>query len=102
DRVGPDVTRRDGAPAARVAGLGEMRHHVGAAQRPQRLERDEFRVARADADPDQPRGFAHMPALASALTAAAVMALPPMRPRTMRYGICCLLAASAALDSAAP
>ena len=27
-----------------------------------------------------------VPALASALTAAAVMALPPMRPRTIRYG----------------
>ena len=47
------------------------------------LRGHQFGVAGPDADADQARG-AHSPALASALTAAAVIALPPMRPRTMR------------------
>ena len=45
---------------------------------------------------------AHNPGLAKALIAAAVMALPPMRPRTMRNGTPRELAASASFDSAAP
>src|SRR5262249_48217581 len=100
--LGPRAQMRgdDSARVARGSGLGEGPHHVGLAQRAQRLERDELRVARPDADADQAAG--HSPALASALTAAAVMALPPMRPRTIRYGTPCRLAASASFDSAAP
>ncbi len=82
--AGPQMAGGDGARLARIAGLGEVRDHVGLAQRPQCLERHQFGVAGPDADADQPRGGAHSPGLASALTAAAVIALPPMRPRTMR------------------
>src|SRR5215472_6646262 len=90
----------DHTGVARVAGLGEMRHHVGVPQRPYRLESEKFRIAGTYADANQP--CTHIPALASALTAAAVMALPPIRPRTIRNGILCLLVAKASLDSAAP
>src|SRR5580658_626047 len=86
-----------------VPSLGEEHDHVGFAERPHGLQRDEFRVAWPDADADEYAGLrAHSPALASALIAAAVMALPPMRPRTMRNGTPCGSAASAAFDSAAP
>ena len=73
----------DGARVAGIPGLGEMRDHVRGAERGDGLQREKVRVARADADADEPPG-AHRPSLASALIAAAVMALPPMRPRTMR------------------
>src|ERR1700681_3825425 len=86
---------------AAIPGLGEMRDDVGLAERAHRLERHQFRIARADADADElPR--VHIPALASALTAAAVMALPPMRPRTMMKRPPRGSAASDAFDSAAP
>ena len=68
---------------ARVAGLGEERDHVGAVERAHGLERYQLRIAGPDADADE-TARAHRPGLASALTAAAVMALPPMRPRTIR------------------
>src|ERR1700730_8066010 len=86
---------------AAIPGLGEMRDHVGLAECAHRLERHQFRIPRADTDADElPR--VHIPALASALTAAAVMALPPMRPRTMMKGTPRGSAASDAFDSAAP
>src|ERR1700728_1921346 len=84
-----------------MSGLGEVGDDVGFAERAQRLERHQFRIARPDADADQ-LGRAHSPALAKALTAAAVMALPPMRPRTIRNGTPRGSAASASFDSAAP
>ncbi len=59
-----------------------MRDHVGFAEGAQRFERHQFRIARTDADAEQ-FSRAHRPGLARALTAAAVMALPPMRPRTI-------------------
>src|SRR5215470_6440164 len=93
---------RDGAGAADPAGFGEMRHHIGVPERPRRLESQEFRITGSYSDTDQPCGLVHMPALARALTAAAVMALPPIRPRTIRNGIRCALAANVSLDSAAP
>src|SRR5258707_13040607 len=102
DRVRPDMIGRDGARATDIAGFGEMRHHVGLPQRSRRLESEELRIARSYADANQPRGLAHIPALPSALTPAAVMALPPMRPRTIKNGIRCSFAAKASLDSAAP
>src|ERR1700677_1978646 len=96
------MRRRDGASPARVPGLGEMRHHIGLAQRPDRLDGHELGIARANSDADHAGGRTHSPALASALTAAAVMALPPMRPRTIRNGMRWWSAASVSLDSAAP
>src|SRR6201999_3760893 len=98
---GPQRPFDDRARMAGIAGLGEMRHHVGFAERAHRLERHQFRVARTDADA-QKFSRAHSPGLARALTAAAVMALPPMRPRTIRNGIPRGFSASAAFDSAAP
>src|SRR5580692_7927846 len=91
----------DGAGMACIAGLGEMRDDVGGAERTRRLQGHQFRVARPDADA-QELSRAHSPALASALTAAAVMALPPLRPRTMMNGTPRESPASAAFDSAAP
>ena len=84
--------------------LAKMRDHVGLVERAHRLERHQFGIARPDADAEElPLRFAaHSPALARALTAAAVMALPPMRPRTIRNGTPRGSAASASLDSAAP
>src|SRR5579862_1661110 len=86
---------------AGIAGLGKERDHVGFAKRARRFQRHQLRIARTDADA-QKFSRAHSPALASALTAAAVMALPPMRPRTMMNGTSRGSAASASLDSAAP
>ena len=78
----------DGARIAVVAALGEMREHVGLGQRAHGLHGQQFRVARTGADADQAAfaSVAHRPGLASALRAAAVMALPPRRPRTMAKG----------------
>src|SRR5580693_7249881 len=73
-------------------------------ERPNGLQCNEFRIAGPDADADELArpARAHSPALASALTAAAVMALPPMRPRTIKNGAPRGSAASASFDSAAP
>src|SRR3984885_16340960 len=100
------MLRNDRAGVARPPCLGEMGDHISFAERTHRLERQQFRIARPDADaqefPCAGVCHVHSPGLASALTAAAVMALPPMRPRTMRNGTPRGSAASAALDSAAP
>ena len=76
----------DAARVAVAAALGEIGDHIGFFQRAHGLQRQQFRVARTRADADQPACFCvhiQRPGLARALTAAAVMALPPMRPRTM-------------------
>src|SRR5260370_16338280 len=91
----------------RISRLGEIRDHIGLVQRARCLERHQFRIAGADANADQLAGIrcanhAHSPGLANALMAAAVMALPPMRPRTIKNGTPCALSASASFDSAAP
>ncbi len=66
-----------------VLGLGhEVADHRGRAQQAQRLEGQQFRVARADAQADQAAGH-HSTSVASAFTAAAAIALPPRRPRTI-------------------
>ncbi len=70
------------ARIARVARLGEMGDDFGRLQRGDGVQREQAGIAGADADADEPA--AHSPSLASALTAAAVIALPPIRPRTMR------------------
>src|SRR5690606_9486023 len=101
------VRRGDGAgDAAAVAG-GVVGDHVRRADQPRRLHRDQLGVARPDAHAVQPSGRppGHRSASpasspATALTAAAVIALPPRRPRTVRWSR--PLAASASLDSAAP
>src|SRR5581483_3334999 len=101
------MRRRDRAGAADAASLGEMGDHIGSADRADGLERQQFRIARADADAQKlPRSVwlagVHNPGLASALIAAAVMALPPLRPRTVKNGTPRGFSASAAFDSAAP
>src|SRR5579872_6162977 len=93
---GCDLTRPAGA-----SGFGEMRDHVRLRKRAERLERHQFRIARTDADANE-LAAAHIPGLAKALIAAAVMALPPMRPRTVRKGTFRGFFASASFASAAP
>ena len=76
------MLRNDAPRVAGVAGLGEMRHHVGLGE-----QRAAFNVSSSGSPGPTPtpiRPRAHSPALARAFTAAAVMALPPMRPRTIR------------------
>src|SRR5262245_10788139 len=97
----PQLARDDGASIAAVAALGEVRDDVGFLERAHRLEREELWIAGPNTDPNEPPA-AHISSLASALTAAAAMALPPMRPRTIRNGTPRGSAASASLDSAAP
>src|SRR5439155_99610 len=102
DLVVAQVGRRDAARhPARVA-----RHRVGDHVRglddAPRLDGDELGVARPHPDAEEPAGGAHSASLASALTAAAAIALPPRRPWTTRYSRPAPFAASASLDSAAP
>ena len=87
DRARAHVGGGDGAGVAGAAGLGEMGDDVGLAERAHRLQRHQFGVAGPDADADQPRRAVHdRSSRASALTAAAVTALPPSRPRTVTKG----------------
>src|SRR5262245_24644360 len=95
------LARDDGAGIAAVAALGEVRDDVGFLECAHRLEREELGIAGADTDSNEPPA-AHMSALASALTAATAMALPPMRPPTIRNGTPRGSAASASFDSTAP
>ena len=53
DDFGAQVLRGDGARMTFISRFGEMRDHVGLAERAHRLERHQFRIARADADADQ-------------------------------------------------
>src|SRR5262249_58416370 len=92
----------DGAGVHGVAGLGKMHHHVGLFQDAHCLERDQLGIARSNADADEFSGRAHMPSLASALTAAAAIALPPNRPSTVRNGTPRGSVANASFASAAP
>ena len=88
DHAGLQESRDGGARVAVIAALGEMREHVGLCQRPHGLQSQQFGIARPGADADQAalERSIHRPALASALMHAAVMALPPSRPRTMAKG----------------
>src|SRR4029453_7157666 len=95
-----EIACSDGPCVSAVRRLGEMCHHIGLFEHAHRLERDELGIARSDADADE-LSF-HIPALARALTAAAVMALPPMRPSTVRKGTPRGFAASESFASAAP
>src|SRR2546430_15548063 len=79
-----------------------MRDHVGLFQHPHRLKRDQLGITRSNADADEFSRRAHIPALASALTAAAATAPPPIRPRTVRNGTPRGSAAHAPFPSPAP
>src|SRR4029077_5371532 len=96
--------RRDGARVALVSGFGKMSDDIRFRERPNGLQCNEFRIAGPDADADElaRAAGAHSPALASALTAAGVLALAPMRPRTIKNGTPRESVASASFDSAAP
>ncbi len=67
-----------------VPRFGEMGDDIGRFERRDRVQRHEPGIARTDADADETGAVGHSPSLARAFTAAAVMALPPIRPRTMR------------------
>ncbi|MCY1540427.1 hypothetical protein D9M68_760660 [compost metagenome] len=77
----------EGVAALALAGLRlghEIAHHGRRLQQAQGLDRDQLRVAGADAQADQPSlATHHSTSVARALTAAAAMALPPRRPRTI-------------------
>ncbi|MCY1362479.1 hypothetical protein D9M69_491990 [compost metagenome] len=77
----------EGIAALALAGfrLGhEVPHHLRRLQQAQGLQGNQFRVARAHAQADQPSlARHHSTSVARALTAAAAMALPPRRPRTI-------------------
>ena len=82
---GAELGFDDGARVAVVAALGEIGDDIGLGQGPRGLQRQQFGVAGTSADADE-TAFGkrvHRPGLASELSAAAVMALPPSRPRTM-------------------
>ncbi len=65
-----------------LPGLGEMRDDIGLpAARATAFSVTSSGSPGPDADAEKPP--AHSPSLANALTAAAVMALPPIRPRTI-------------------
>ena len=82
--------------------LGEIGDDRRRFENARRLERHELGVTGADADAVKCAARAHHSAsLASALTAATAMALPPLRPLTMRNGVP-PWRARASLDSAAP
>src|SRR5262249_6091226 len=100
--AGFEVACGDAPGVSGVTGFGEMRYHVGLLQHAHRLERDQLGIARSNADADELSGRAHMPSLASALTAAAAIALPPIRPSTVRNGTPRGSAANASFASAAP
>src|SRR5205814_4897789 len=94
-------TLDDGAAMAALPLLAEIGEHRRGLQQPRGLERHQFRIAGADPDAVQAACGAHSISLASALTAAAVMALPPLRPCTTSQGTR-FQAASSFFDSAAP
>src|SRR5439155_14681904 len=99
---GFEVPSSDGPGVPALRGFGKMRHQIGLLQHAHCLDRDELRVTRSDTNADKLPGDSHVPALASALTAAAAIALPPMRPSTVRNGMPRESAANASFASAAP
>src|SRR4051812_13858036 len=106
----PDQRRHDAPRIAGKAALGEEGHDVDGPYQPGRAQGEIAHVARPDADAVE-RAAArracniveagHSASLASALTAAAAMALPPLRPLTIRNGTR-PSAASTSFDSFAP
>src|ERR1700722_6083655 len=96
-QIGDGDRPRDRTSVARRV----VRHHVSGADQPRRLHGNQLGIARTQPDPVQhPARRVHSTSLPIALTPAPVIALPPRRPCTTRYGR--PEAASACLDSAAP
>src|SRR5580698_6357621 len=79
-----------------------MRDDLGASEYAHSLHGQQVRVSRADPDADQLSRTVHRPGRARPFTAAAVIALPPARPRTAMKGTPRESAMSASFDSAAP
>src|SRR5262249_46048979 len=102
--------RHDAARIADVSLLGEVGDHINRMHQARGAQGEIARVARPDADAVQRSGGRaarqgvdgdHSWSLANALTAATAMALPPLRPRTIRNGTR-PSAARASFDSIAP
>src|SRR6267154_1933115 len=101
DHAGRQHAIDHGAGVAGASGFPEMGDHAGRGDQPRRLEAHQLRIAGAEADAVDGRGRTHSVPPATALSAAAAIALPPRRPRTITLGTRAL-ATSASLDSAAP
>src|ERR1700730_12655845 len=101
DHAGRQHAIDQGAGVAGASGFPEMRDEAGLGDQPRRLDAHQLRIAWAEADAVNGRGGTHSVSLATALRAAAAIALPPRRPRTTMLGTR-PLASSASLDSAAP
>src|SRR5579872_166629 len=71
---------------AAPSGLGEEGDDRGQGDDPRRLDGEQFGIARADPDAIETAEGGHSVSLASALTAAAARALPPLRQRTTIAG----------------
>src|SRR5260364_27884 len=102
--------RDDPAGMALHPALSEERHHIDRPDQAGRAQREVTHVAVTNADAVQRAGIghardgveqAHSASLAMAFTAATAIALPPLRPFTIRYGTR-PSAASASFDSRAP
>src|SRR5689334_17610115 len=105
-----DQWRHDAARVTLEPTLGEIGDDVGRAHQARCAQGQIAHIARPDADAIQGTGTRrardiveriHSASLAIALTAATAMALPPLRPFTIRYGTRPSVA-SASFDSAAP
>src|SRR3546814_6381016 len=94
----------DSTSVAITALLAEEGDDIGFIEYANGFQRQQFRIAGARADAGQAAFGIRLqsPALANALTAAAVIADPPMRPRTTAQGIASGLSIRASFDSVAP
>src|SRR5262245_51694047 len=92
----------DGPGISGLRSFGKMRHNIGLLQHADRLQRDELGVTWSNPNTDKLPGDSHISALASALTAAAAIALPPIRPSTVRNGMPREFSTNASFASAAP
>ena len=100
DMGGLEPAVDDRARVAAPPRLGEEGDDRRSGDDPGRLDGEQFRVAGSDPDAIETAERGHSASLASALTAAAAIALPPFRPRTTIAGR--PLARSASFNSAAP
>src|SRR5262249_28658094 len=99
---GLKVAGGDGAGVSGLRSFGKMRHHIGLLQHANRFQRDELGVAWSNSNADKLPGYSHNSALASAWTAAAAIALPPIRPSTVRNGTPRESSTNASFASSAP
>src|SRR3984957_5474592 len=100
DMRGFEPTVDDRARIAAPSGLGEEGDNGRGRDDLGRFDGEQIGIAGADADAIETAKGAHSMSLASALTAAAAIALPPLRPRMTMAGK--PLSISAPFDSAAP